>query len=198
VNEHNPDPRILLHPNIPKPVHGIAPRLILGSSWWNRTRKAACASQRFHCHACGVHSDAAIIRPWLEGHEMYDIDYTAGTVTYKHTVALCHACHNFIHSGRLKLLYDTGKLDKSTFDRIREHGARVLNNAGLCDDYVNINYSCLGAPWEAWRMIVSGEAYGPSSDSYAMWERGAWRTYKPPKHPKQLELSGCTTLARLK
>lgn len=71
-------PEVLLSLQIPKPMHQLAPRTILGQRWWDETRQAAYASTAQHCLACGVHRVAAAYHPWLEGHELYEIDYRAG------------------------------------------------------------------------------------------------------------------------
>ena len=90
-------PELLTHPNIPKPLHGITPRDILGKAWWDQQRQIAYRERHYHCWACGVHKSQAAYYQWLEGHESYDIDYVHGIVTLREIVALCHACHSFIH-----------------------------------------------------------------------------------------------------
>src|SRR5678815_897106 len=75
-------PEILLQQQIPQPMHGVAPRTVLGDKWWNAERTAAYKSTAFHCLACGVHKSCAEYHKWLEAHEQYEIDYLLGRMTY--------------------------------------------------------------------------------------------------------------------
>ena len=83
------DPRILLHPNIPKPLHGINPRTVMGQAWWDVERKKAYAAAGFKCEACGVVKKDAMFHQWLEAHEYFDYDYDCGVLRLKKLVALC-------------------------------------------------------------------------------------------------------------
>lgn len=73
-----PSPGILLQPNIPKPLHGLNPRSVLGKDWWDWQRHEAYKKFGFRCWACGVHQWRAEYHRWLEGHESYRIDYGRG------------------------------------------------------------------------------------------------------------------------
>jgi len=68
-------PEVLLCPNVPKPMHGLAPRVVLGSAWWDETRQRAYRSTNYHCIACGVSRERAKYHQWMEGHELYSINY---------------------------------------------------------------------------------------------------------------------------
>lgn len=163
-------PEVLLHPNVPKPMHGVAPRVILGRAWWDATRKAAYASTDYHCVACGVHKTCAAFHRWLEGHELYEIDYRRGRMTYVETVPLCHACHAFIHCGRLKAMLDKGEVTKQKHDEIMAHGRRALREAGLRkrtgEDEVKL------AAWHRWRLVLDGAEHPPKFKSLRDWMRG--------------------------
>lgn len=148
-------PSLLCHPPIPPPMQGLAPRVILGDSWWNKTRKEAYRSTDFHCNACGVAKYKAKNRQWLEGHETYDIDYALGRMTYLVTVPLCHYCHNYIHCGRLKWLLDNRKLHQSKYVAIIQHGNALLNEHNLTRRLAPGLY----ADWEDWRLILDGKEY---------------------------------------
>lgn len=122
-------PEILTHPNIPKPLHGMNPRTIMGKAWWDRERKAVYAAQRHRCLACGIHKKEARYHRWLEAHEFYNIDFEQGRVEFSHLVALCHSCHQFIHSGRLLAVTQKGEMKKSKALEILQHGLMVLQRA---------------------------------------------------------------------
>lgn len=161
-------PEVLLHSQIPKPMHGMAPRVVLGQAWWDKTRRAAYASTEFHCVACGVHKTAARYRPVLEGHELYDIDYLEGRMTYLETVPLCVSCHSYIHHGRLKHLCDTRHISAQRYIDVIQHGDGILKKHGLVrlDDYPGPY-----ADWSEWRMVVDGREYPSQFRNIRDWER---------------------------
>lgn len=173
------DPSLLCHPNIPKPLHGIAPRVIYGLQWWDKERKKAYANADFCCQACGVPKKDAIIHQWLEAHETYDYDFPNGRLTFTGLVALCHACHNFIHSGRLEVLKDNGKITIETYVAINNHGMKVLKDANLVNKWKKRHIASEMAPWRDFRMVIGGKKYGPSSKSYDDWLNGAWKNWQP-------------------
>ena len=124
-------PELLTHPNIPKPLHGTNPRSILGKEWWDKTRKEVYAKNDYHCMACGCHKSEDRFHNWLEAHESYDINYKTGKVKLNEIVALCHTCHNFIHSGRLQAMTASGEtsIDKALY--ILKRGFAVLKANNL-------------------------------------------------------------------
>lgn len=180
-------PEILMQPNIPKPLHGIAPRTIEGATWWNKKRKEVYSKTDDHCVACGVHKSEAKGRKWMEAHELWDIDYDNGITTIKDIVPLCHYCHNFIHSGRLSAI--VGK-DKSNNEvkSILEHGFSILaNNKLKCfPGTLDLAHS-LGADtfdveaydvksensikWGDWKVIYNGKEYKSKFKDYDEWEK---------------------------
>lgn len=123
-------PEILAMPNIPKPLHGIAPREIMGKEWWNAERQRVYASTNYHCIACGVEKTKAKKHQWLEAHEFWHINYQTGICTIASIEPLCHYCHNFIHSGRLSLIVGTEKSEEEAKE-ILEHGFKILGKHGL-------------------------------------------------------------------
>lgn len=172
-------PEILLSDNIPQPMHGTAPRVILGSKWWNATRKAAYASTDFHCIACGVHKTMAKGRKWLEGHELYKVDYPKGRLTYLETVPLCHFCHNFIHDGRLLSLLHKEEIHHQKFVAIIQHGDRVLASVGLKRkprekreaEYTDGLLMNTVAAWKDWRLVIDNLEYMPKFRTAQQWKK---------------------------
>lgn len=171
-------PEILLHPNIPAPLHGLAPRNLLGGKWWNATKQAAYQTTAYHCVACGVAKEQAEYRQWLEAHECYDVDYSAGRAYYRETVPLCHMCHNYVHDGRLKWLLETGKIHHAKFRKIMTHGDEVLTLAGLEKAnylereiiFANLVRAGKVAQWGQWRLVVEGKEYLPLYKTRQEWE----------------------------
>lgn len=172
-----PDPTLLLHPNIPKPLHGVAPRVVLGANWWAREKRLVYKSTNYHCQACGVFKSDALLRQWLEAHEIYDIDYRLGRATYVKAVPLCHCCHNYIHDGRLQALLKQGLVSHYKYSVIMRHGDRVLSNAGLSKERHDVREAKIAqmdvcgsvAAWSEWRMVVDGVEYPPKFPSFESW-----------------------------
>jgi hypothetical protein len=125
------DARLLLHPNIPKPMHGVNPRSVMGEAWWNKMRRRAYKDNNYCCGACSVHKSEALYFNCLEAHEDYFIDYQKCTIEIKRIVPLCHACHNYIHSGRLLMLAMDAEIKWEKFFDIIKRGNEILSQNGL-------------------------------------------------------------------
>lgn len=176
------NPGILTHPNIPKPLHGVAPRVVLGEPWWKAERDKAQNHAKGHCQACGTSAQTGR----LEAHEIYSIDYQTGVAKYLETTMICHKCHNFIHSGRLRMI--AGK-EKSVLavKEILTHGFSVLAKTGLkafgstCELAKIHQVSLQGVQaaeipesdisWADWRMEVAGAQFPPLFPTYESWAK---------------------------
>ena len=162
-------PELLLLPQIPQPMHGLAPRVILGKQWWDKIRKEAYRKLWFHCMACGTHkSEVKGNSKWLDAHEKYDINYTIGRTYFVEAVPLCPFCHAFIHSGRLQALLDKRQITQQRFAAIIRHGEQVLARAGLVKPPP---YDGPMAEWENWRLVIGRKMYRPKYRSVEDWAR---------------------------
>lgn len=159
LRKWTPMPEVLLWQGMPRALCGFAPRVLLGQKWWDTTRKAAYRSTLYHCQACQVYKYDAKGRQWLEGHEVYDVDYLLGTMEYIKTIPLCHFCHNFVHLGRLACQLDEGLVHHSKYAAIVQHGERVLDVAGL--NKLGKIYEGPVADDEDWVLIIDGKEYKP-------------------------------------
>lgn len=155
-------PEILLHPRIPTPMSGVAPRVVLGRRWWDETRRAAYRAAQYRCLACGV-IPQEVGRGPLEGHELYKIDFRRGRMTYVETVALCSWCHSFIHDGRTRAMMHQGKITALRYVEIMNHGRSVLRAAKVKKRTPSFKEI---APWKKWRMVLDGKEYPPTYASY--------------------------------
>lgn len=93
---------IITMPNIPKALHGVAPRTLLGNATWNRMRKACYYHAGFRCEVCGYEPE----KGGLHAHELYETNWVLGEARFVRCVALCRKCHLFgIHTGRAITLH---------------------------------------------------------------------------------------------
>lgn len=180
-------PILLSAPNIPKPLHGLNPRTIMGKDAWDRTRQEVYKSTDYCCAACGVHKSEAKFYQRMEAHEIFDIDYSAGTATLVEIVPLCHFCHSFIHSGLLRVMARKKQVSAEHVRNVLRHGVSVMKRGNgkmffgtaiLCD-LVSVSREGVDimppprsmADWGKWRMIWNGvERKGPFK-SFKEWER---------------------------
>lgn len=94
---------LIAMPNIPRPLHGVNPRTLLGTSTWNHMRKACYAQANDTCEICGHKPENLRHR---HGHEVYEIDYAHGTAKFVKVFCLCSLCHlACIHTGRALTLW---------------------------------------------------------------------------------------------
>lgn len=172
------DASILLQPNIIKPLHGMNPRTILGRKWWDVHRKEAYASTGYRCLACGIEKQNALYHHWLEGHEDYTIDFNKYQYRLNRVVPLCHACHNFIHDGRLTILYEKGEISQRKFNTITNHGNSVLSVSNLplrntawwtAPEYYREMFPENVGTWDKWHILIEGKKYFSKFKDYGDW-----------------------------
>lgn len=96
---------ILTMPNVPLPLHTLAPRTIMGQKKWDIVRKREYMRQDYTCAATGQvlgHGKCHL-------HELYSIDYAHQTAAFERYAVLDPALHTrFIHSGRAITLFEAG------------------------------------------------------------------------------------------
>lgn len=160
-------PEVLLHAQIPQPMHEVAPRTILGAKWWNKVRKEAYRSTSWHCIACGIYKTDTKRRQ-LEAHEVYRIDYAKGLMVFVEVVPLCNFCHSYIHQGRLQAMMEKGQIPQATYVAVIQHGDKVLREAGLSKPPL---YNGKIAAWGKWRLVINGKKYPPKHKTYDLWLR---------------------------
>lgn len=162
-------PEILQGGPIPLPMHGLAPRVVMGKTWWERTRKAAYLSTFYHCVVCGVHKTKAKgAVKHLEGHEVYEIDWLMGEMEYVETVPLCNYCHSYIHEGRLNWLLSTRKISQQKYAAIIRHGDSILCAAGL--ERRPTDRKGPQADWGDWRLIVGKKSFKSLYANFNEWK----------------------------
>lgn len=189
---------IITMPNVPRPLHGMPPRKIMGQSNWDKMRKRCYYDAGYKCEACGAEPE----KGGLDAHELYDIDWTKGTSTFVRCVALCKKCHSFIHSGRLITLYKQGnplytreylmsvvehgfKLIKEHNDKYHDHlkayatFVEYLKVPSITEDITKLikkyDMSFYSEPkkiakWGDWRLVWRGKEYYTPYKDAAEWQ----------------------------
>lgn len=117
---------LLTMPNIPKPLHAVNPRLIMGNAAWDKARKKAYYDAGYRSEISGkLCSEPGS----LHAHEVYDINYVTGVCTFKRICAITPQEHvYFIHSGRMITLWK-GKNPLYTTEKVLsgvENGFKLI------------------------------------------------------------------------
>lgn len=162
-------PIILLHPNIPKPMHGMNPRTVMGQKWWDIEREKTAKHNNYCCWSCGVHRQDAKYHKWLECHESYKINYAKGIMKLEELVSLCHSCHNYIHNGRMEALVAKGKMPQWKYNRIIEHGNKIVS--GIPQSIIPSSYIGYFAEWKEWHLDINGKKFYSKFRNLKEWER---------------------------
>ena len=91
--------------------------------WWDIVRREAYRKNNFCCFACGVFQLEAEYKHTLDAHECYTYDYDKFEAYPSEVVALCAACHQFIHWRRMRM--------RPRCRDIILRGLRIVAKAGL-------------------------------------------------------------------
>jgi hypothetical protein len=181
-------PKLLSSTHIPKPLHGLNPRILLGKTWWDKKRQEVYASTDFHCACCGVPKADAKKHKWLEAHEIVTVNYSTGICEIKEIVPLCHYCHMFIHSGFLYSTMGTKSGNsKAEIKKILKHGFKLLNAYGLecypttfqmAKEFEVDTYPCRAysmpkskLPWKAYTLLFQGKTYKSKFKNANEWRK---------------------------
>jgi hypothetical protein len=169
-------PQLLGQANIPKPLHGINPRTIMGAAKWAKHRQVIIQNNPY-CKGCGATNCI------LDLHEDYKIDYNNCTMKIKDYVPLCKSCHSFIHSGLLRVFISNKTVSVEAAKNILTHGFAIcrVNNISvfigtvelakqlnISIDYIRSWTPKMKDSWTDWKLIYEGKEY--PGMSYAQWK----------------------------
>ena len=174
---------LIAMPNIPKPLHGVAPRTLLGASTWNHMRKKAYALANDTCEICGNKPENLRQR---HGHEVYEIDYRKGIARFVRVFCVCSLDHlGCIHTGRAITLYKHGnplypreflldgaeKAFKTIYEYNQDHPGADLRAYATFLDYLKV--PSLEAPMRVLIHKYDMKFYAEDKKKLAKW--GKWK-----------------------
>ena len=97
VPEEN-DARVLTMPNIPKPLHTVAPRNYMGQVEWNKKRRRCYYEANYTDEIMGTD----LGKGKCQAHELYDFYFTTKTEVFRRLICLSELTHQRgIHTGRM-------------------------------------------------------------------------------------------------
>lgn len=170
------NPQLLGQANIPKALHGINPRTIMGQAAWRNHRQQIIQNNPY-CKACGLDTLT------LDLHEDYKIDYNKCIMTLNDYVPLCKKCHSFIHSGLLTTLLAKQEITKEYVIDVLRHGLAICKQKQV--SVFIVGYSLAkhlevpvkgvrswqpknASKWGNWRLYYNGQYY--KGMTYEQWK----------------------------
>jgi len=170
ISNPYPDKELLNCHRCPKPLHGQNPRTIMGQKFWDITRHEAYAKFGYKCMACGIERDNEFIlwKNQLHAHEYYKIDYKNCVIVLDKIVAVCEACHYFIHDGRTHGLFDSGEYDLETVFLIMNRGLSILGREKDRHELDNNEYYI--KTWDKWKLVLDGKEYKSKFKNITEWK----------------------------
>lgn len=174
---------LLCMPNVPKPMHHLAPRTIEGQAKWNLMRTKCYMDADYTCQACGKYLGAGK----CQAHELYSINWTQQISRFERCVCLCRDCHNFIHSGRTITMYKKGEkgYTKEYLQKIAKHAFRLIKDyndwrkdALRSDEF----YSIYGTLIEWLKDPELGKWIEPMVNKYGIKFYGPFKAYEDIDH----------------
>ena len=190
---------LITMPNVPRPLHGLPPRKIMGQTNWDTMRKRCYYNAKYKCEVCGCEPE----KGQLHAHELYTVDWINGTSTFNRCIAICKKDHDFIHSGRLLTLYKQGNIlyPKEYVLSVVEKGFKLIsevNDKYHSDlrayatflEYLKVPSLCMEmqklikkynmkfysepkkiADWGDWRLVWRGKEYHTPYKSEGDWQK---------------------------
>lgn len=146
--------KILTQTVLPKSIHNINPRTIMGTVAWNKIKKEKQKLANHHCMCCDEFVPH-VPGNYLQCHEVYDIDMGKRQFRLVDIVCICGKCHDFIHLGRLQMLLKEGKISREYYGEILERGNKLLKENGLKRE--NLPLAEINNP--SWCLVYNGKTY---------------------------------------
>lgn len=190
---------LLTMPNIPKPLHELCPRNIMGEQGWKQYRLNCIKHAKYVCEICGKK-----LTYGAKSHELYTYSYLTGTAVFQRCVCLCSTCHDGIHSGHSITRFKRGEISKEHLLAIIENAFRIIWEYN-CDHanqeplrlYKSFS-DCLKVPeihdevaalikkydikfykeddryaarWREWHLFYGNQSYSTRFKSYDSWDK---------------------------
>ena len=96
---------LLTMPNIPRPLHELCPRNIMGEKAWEQYRLDCIKHAKYVCEICGRK-----LTYGAQSHELYTYSYLTGTAVFQRCVCLFGTCHAGMHSGLSVTQFKNGEI----------------------------------------------------------------------------------------